>query len=226
MRAVAATILAVVLITVAAPAQANDRRAAAAAFQRGRGLYDAGQFADALAAFQEGYRLYPLPGFLVNIGQCQRKLEQLDDAQDSFQHYLASDTTDTRTRAEVRDALDEIAAERARRAAAEAPPASHEAPASAPTPAVAAPAQETRPDLRAHAEPAPAAAPAVAASAPPVEVTAVSNEPPKKKSKKWVWAIVGVLAAGAAASAITVGILESQPAPPRPGSLGLLDGRR
>jgi hypothetical protein len=53
----------------------------------------------------------------------------------------------------------------------------------------------------------------------------VSSEKPKK-SKKWVWAVVGVLAAGAAATAVTVGVLESQPAPPRPGTLGLLDGRR
>jgi hypothetical protein len=41
-----------------------------------------------------------------------------------------------------------------------------------------------------------------------------------------VWAVVSVLAVSAAATAITVGVVETQPQPARPGSLGLVDGRR
>ena len=47
-----------------------------------------------------------------------------------------------------------------------------------------------------------------------------------QKSRKWVWAVVGVLAVGVAASAVTVGVIETQPSPAHAGSLGLLDGRR
>jgi tetratricopeptide (TPR) repeat protein len=220
MRSLACIVLALALITVATPAQANDKRAAAAAFQRGRSLYDAGQFADALAAFKEGRDAYPLPGFLVNIGQCQRKLDRLDEAQSSFQQFLASDSSDDRTRTEVKEALDEITAERARRAEvaeASARPSREEVEARR-APAVVEP---SHPDLQARPV---VVAPVVAAAVTPAAEAA--PDATKKKGKKWVWAVVGVLAAGVAASAVTVGVLESQPPPLRPGSLGLLDGRR
>jgi tetratricopeptide (TPR) repeat protein len=228
MRAVAVLLVALLLATVAGPARANDKRVAGAAFQRGRALYDAGQFAEALAAFKDGHDAYPLPGFLVNMGQCLRKLDRPDEAQSLFQQFLASDSSDDRTRAEVREALDEIATERARRSEATtetARPPREEPPEAKPVPASA---EEARPDLRVHrvAPAPPPAAPVAAVAVAPAVAPAAESSSPKKKSKKWVWAIVAVLAAGAAASAVTVGVLESQPAPPRPGSLGLLDGRR
>ena len=208
-------LVAVALITVAAPAHATDKRAASAAFQRGRALYDAGQYADALASFNAGYESYPLPGFLVNIGQCQRKLDKLDEAVASFQQFLAGESSDDRLRAEVREALDEIAAERQRRAdAAETAARRQRDEAEARHPAVAD--EDARPDLRVRAAPGIAIAPAAT-----VELAA--DKP--RKSRRWVWAIVGVLAAGAVASAITVGVLETRQPPPRPGTLGLLDGR-
>ena len=65
------------------------------------------------------------------------------------------------------------------------------------------------------------AAVAMTSSAP----AAVLTEHPQK-SRKWVWAVVGVLAVGVAASAVAVGVIETQPSPAHAGSLGLLDGRR
>ena len=50
------------------------------------------------------------------------------------------------------------------------------------------------------------------------------DKPPKKH--RWVWAVVGVLAAGAVASAAAVAYVETRPQSPQAGSLGLLDGRR
>jgi tetratricopeptide (TPR) repeat protein len=218
-RAVAAAVVAALVVCAAVPSFAADKRAAAAAFKQGRALYDAGQFSDALDKFEEGYRAYPLPGFLVNIGQCQRKLDRAADAKRSFEQFLASDSSDERTRAEVKEALDEIAADEQRRADAVEDAARRERDAAeARHPAVV---DDDKPDLRVHDNLA-------AAPAANVNIAVTSDKPQdqKKKSKKWVWAIVGVLAAGAVASAVTVGILETRPAPLKPGSLGLLDGRR
>lgn len=224
-----ARVAAVLLVlAAAAPAAAagHDKRAAAAQFQRGRALFESGAWAAALEAFEAGYDAYPLPGFLVNIGQCQRKLERIDDAAASFQKFLDSDAGDAKLRGEVQEALAEIGGERARRDAALA--AEAEARRQRDEAERRHPLDETprRAELRARAAPqpllpAPSASPA-APSRAALEVTAA----PQKKSHRWVWAIVGVLAAGAVASAVTVAIVETQPPPTHAGSLGLLDGRR
>jgi tetratricopeptide (TPR) repeat protein len=205
---------------VAAPAHANDKRAAAAHFQKGRALFESASYAAALDEFQQGYFAYPLAGFLVNIGQCQRKLDRLDDAAASFQKYLDSDGTDPKLRGEVQDALAEISTERDRRAAVELEARRQRDEAerrqSLDEPRVAGA------DLRAHPPLQPAVASAMSASGAP----AATVEQHPQKSHKWVWAVVGVLAVGAAASAVAVGIVETQPSGARAGSLGLLDGRR
>ncbi len=209
---------------VAAPAHAiGDKRAAAAHFQKGRVLFDAGSFAAALEEFQAGYDAFPLPGFLVNIGQCQRKLDRLDEAAAAFQHFLDSDATDPKLRAEVQEALSEISAERDRRFAADLEARRQRDEAERRHPLEDEPAHPTaaRADLRPRAVPV-AAMPAVASSAPAASV----EQQHAAKPKKWVWAVVGVLALGAAASVVAVAVVETQPAPPHPGSLGLLDGRR
>jgi tetratricopeptide (TPR) repeat protein len=196
-----------------------DKRAAAAHFQRGRALFEAGSYAAALDAFSAGYEVYPLLGFLVNIGQCQRKLDRLDDAAASFQRFLDSDAADPRLRAEVQEAIAEIAAERERRVAADIEARRQRDEAERRHPLEEAPPR--RADLRVRTS----AAASLVAPAP-----APTVEKPEKKSRRWVWALVGVLAAGAAVSAVTVAVVETQqPQPaamPQAGSLGLLDGRR
>lgn len=212
---------ALALLAAAAPARAADKRVAAAHFQHGRALFEAGSYAEALDEFNAGYAAYPLPGFLVNIGQCQRKLDRLDDAAASFQKFLDADAGDARLRAEVQDALDEVRTERARRqAAAEAEAARRQRDevAAQQPPVEPAPAQ---PDLTVHAAPAPVVAASAAATSEPVATVR------KPKSHRWVWAVVGVLAAGATAAAVSVAVVETTQSPaPRGGSLGLLDGRR
>ena len=69
-------------------AQARDKRAASAHFQKASGLYAAGRYEDALEEFKAGYEAFPLPGFLVNIGQCYRKLDRLDEATEAFKRFL------------------------------------------------------------------------------------------------------------------------------------------
>jgi tetratricopeptide (TPR) repeat protein len=213
-RGIAILLVLLVATPPAAWAQAHDKKVAAAHFKEARGLYDQGRWAEALTEFQAGYEAFPLPGFLVNIGQCYRKLERLELARDTWQKFLESNPSDERLRAEVDEALVEVRGELDKRAQEEAARAMQ---AEAKRRAVAASiarehaAQEaalTHPDLT-----------QVVASPTP--------EPrPTKKSKWWVWTLVGVIGAGAVASAVAVGVIYGQPQGPQPGSLGLLDGRR
>jgi iron complex outermembrane recepter protein len=199
----AAGLLMTALLLLGGEAQARDRRAASAHFQQGSALYADGRWSDALAEFQAGYEAYPLRGFLVNIGQCYRKLERFDDAADAWRRFLASHPSDAQLRAEVEEALAEV--ERAREA---------ETPKETTPPPV-----ETAPVVETHVSVVP----------PPVEQVDLTPPPPpvaRKKSRAWVWALVGVAAAGVAAAAVTVGVVESQNSGPRSGSLGLIDGRR
>ncbi len=214
-------LLLALVAAVAAPAHAADKRVAAAHFQRGRALFESGGYAAALDEFNAGYEAYPLAGFLVNIGQCQRKLDRLDDAAASFQKFLDSNVADAKLRGEVRDALAEISTERDRRAAVEA-----EARRQRDEAERRHPVEEQAPqhaDLRMR-DSAPVSAEVAAMTSTGTPVASVEEH--AHKSRKWVWAVVSVLAVGAAASAVAVGVIEGQPQPARAGSLGLLDGRR
>jgi len=158
----------------------------------------------------------------LNIGQCQRKLDRLDDAAQSFAKFLDSNPSDPKLRAEVQDALAEISSERERRLAAEVEARRQRDEAERRHPADEESRTAAAADLRVREPAHPAVASAMATSRAPVAT--IEQHP--QKSRKWVWAVVSVLAVGAAASAITVGVIESQPSSARPGSLGLLDGRR
>jgi tetratricopeptide (TPR) repeat protein len=206
---------------VAAPAaaRAGDKRAASAHFQKGRALFESSSYSAALEEFNAGYEAYPLAGFLVNIGQCQRKLDHLDEAAAAFGKFLDSDVADPKLRAEVQEALSEISTERERRVAAEVEARRQRDEAERRHP-VEEEARQQHADLRVREAARPAFVAASTAGAP----LAVEEHP--QKSRKWVWAVVGVLAVGAAASVVAVAVIETQPQAARAGSLGLLDGRR
>ena len=57
-------------------------------FQQGEDLYVREQYADALLEFEAGYAALPLPGFLINIGQCRRRLGDLGEARVSYEKFL------------------------------------------------------------------------------------------------------------------------------------------
>lgn len=57
-------------------------------FKKGEADYAAGNYADALTAYQAGYEAQPLPGFLVNIAQCQRRLGDLSRARATYQKFV------------------------------------------------------------------------------------------------------------------------------------------
>jgi len=50
--------------------------------------YKAGRYADALLKYQAGYSAKPLPGFLVNIAQCQRRLGDLKAARATYREFV------------------------------------------------------------------------------------------------------------------------------------------
>jgi tetratricopeptide (TPR) repeat protein len=188
--------------TDAAPLSRADtpqRRAAGAAFKRGKQLYASGDYTAALAAFQEGYDAYPLRGFLVNVGQCQRKLGHLKEAEAAFMSVLDGQIASA-LRNEVEEALAEVRAAE-REIAAAAPPTPEPVAPEAPPPAVVEP--ESSPAL-------------VIAAAPPARE--------HRRVKAWGWALIGisigVVAAGAAVG-VVFGIKHSAPS----ASLGVIDTR-
>lgn len=70
----------------AAPTAAQTE--ARAHFKKGEADYAAGNYVDALAAYQAGYDAEPLPGFLVNIAQCQRRMGDLGRARATYQKFI------------------------------------------------------------------------------------------------------------------------------------------
>jgi tetratricopeptide (TPR) repeat protein len=170
-----------------------ERRLAAAEFKRGKQLYAAGDYAGALESFQNGFDRYPLRGFLVNIGQCHRRLGHLKEAATSYQQFLDSSDGSSPLRSEVEEALAEV-----RAAQREAVPA---------------------------AEPMPA--PNTTAEANGATLTVEKKvRPEKKKSRAWVWALVGVGSAvvvGGVTAGVVLGVRNHGAT--SSGSLGTIDGR-
>jgi tetratricopeptide (TPR) repeat protein len=110
------------VVAVAAPAAARrttraseTREHAHVHWALGSQRYAAGQWRSALDEFEAGYRAHPSPAFLVNIGQCLRKLDRLDEAALAYRRYLDARVGSPRTRLDVWDALEDVTAELARR---------------------------------------------------------------------------------------------------------------
>jgi hypothetical protein len=80
-----------VLVAASAAAQAEpvpDKARQLA--DRGRVLHDAGDYVDAIAAFNEAYVLAPSPGLLFNLAQAYRLAGKCDDAAWMYRRYLDS----------------------------------------------------------------------------------------------------------------------------------------
>jgi hypothetical protein len=106
-----------VLVVAAAPAgarttRAEDARARAHVhWKSGSERYAAGQWSAALDEFEAGYAAQPSPAFLVNIGQCLRKLDRLAEAALAFRRFLDAHSGSPRTRLDVYDALEDVTTE-------------------------------------------------------------------------------------------------------------------
>jgi tetratricopeptide (TPR) repeat protein len=92
MRRAASFILSITVLVAssayAAPAPPEAEMAARQHFRIGEAHYSGGQFAEALTDYEAGYGAVPLPGFLVNIAQCHRRLGHLDEARRTYQKFV------------------------------------------------------------------------------------------------------------------------------------------
>lgn len=73
---------------VASAAPNATEREARHRFDEAEASYRAGHYAEALARYQAGYAAMPLPGFLVNIAQCQRRLGDLKTARATYREFV------------------------------------------------------------------------------------------------------------------------------------------
>src|SRR5262249_32269483 len=94
-------VLAILLLLVRGPEDAARRKSAGEHFTRGQKLYAAEKFEQALEEFKAGYASYPLPGFLINIGQSYRQLGERKKAITLYQQYLDLQPEDDSLRPQV-----------------------------------------------------------------------------------------------------------------------------
>ena len=208
--------LAVVVTSLGAPAALA---APSAAEREGRRHFDeaevayrAGRYADALAKYQAGYAATPLPGFLVNIAQCQRRLGDLKTARATYREFVLV-APDSRLVPEVETLikqLDTLIADLASGGSGETAGEVgtegadvHASDPSAPSLSLA---------------PAPPAETPVLVVAPPV---APEASKPRSHGRWWVW---GGVALAAVAGGVAAGVALSSPGTTtiRAGSLGTL----
>ena len=85
------TLVLMLLALTGASAQAATpemEKQARRSFQRAESHFKAGLFAEALAEYQDGYERLPLPGFLINMAQCQRRLGDLVQARATYRKFI------------------------------------------------------------------------------------------------------------------------------------------
>jgi tetratricopeptide (TPR) repeat protein len=179
--------LAVALSSAPSPARADDETTEQARqhYAKGKQAFDLGKWDDAIAEFEEAYKLRSDPTFLFNMAQAYRRKGDLQRALDLYKNYLI-ENPDSPKRSEIEKrirALEKEMKNPARRQIeAPAPVASPSEPPPAapvvvaPAPAAAPPfggfGTDSLPHLAPRASPAPVAAPA-----PPGEVAQPALSP-------------------------------------------------
>lgn len=176
---------AVLLPSLAAAATSEAEREARTHFQAGEARFKAGAFDEALAEYQKGYQAKPLPGFLVNIAQCQRRLGDLKSARATYQKFVLV-APDSPLIPQVRSMMAEIdALLEKEQAKPPAETATEEAKpkADAPPPAATPPAE----------------APVLVAAAP-----APAPAPASTGHRWWLWGALGAVVVGGAITAVAL----------------------
>jgi hypothetical protein len=91
-RLLLAAAVAVALVSSApAGAQEDAREQSRAAFRRGVGQAESGDYASARDSFIEAYRLFPHPSILLNLGIARAHTGQWLEAEQDLVHFLADD---------------------------------------------------------------------------------------------------------------------------------------
>jgi len=226
---VTVTLMAMVARGANAAPSTEAERQARRAFQSAEAYFHDGRFAEALAEYQAGYEQAPLPGFLINIAQCHRRLGDLVKARATYQKFVlvAPDSPHIPEVKSLIAELDQLLADLAggngasassSKAAggvaspsslastASAPPASAVSPPAVPLLSAAPPPSDSA-DRALLGTPAQGAASSVPAS-------------PERSSHLWWWGLAGLAVAGGAVAAYA---LSSSPTSTiHEGSLGTL----
>jgi tetratricopeptide (TPR) repeat protein len=189
-RTAAIVAAALIVSLAAAPATAapsEREREARSHFQAGEAHFKAGEFDQALTEYQAGYDAKPLPGFLVNIAQCQRRLGDLKAARASYQKFVLV-APDSPLVPQVKSMMAEIDGLLANSEAAK--------------PAADAPAEEAKPEAEAESPPPPAPKPEAEPAAPAL-ISAPASEPAPEKTSHhwWLWGALGAIVVGGAVTA-------------------------
>jgi len=221
---VVAALLLVALCGAMRPAVADggggSEREARRRFDEAEAAYRAGHYADALARYQAGYAAKPLPGFLINIAQCQRRLGDLKTARATYREFTLV-APDSRLVPEVKALIQQLDVVIADLEAGKDPSAD-EAAAGGDVHAT-----EAGDDVHAtEIAPAPLLAPAPPPPVTPALLDAPASErpappAPPSHARWWLW---GGLAAAAVAGGIVAALALSSPETTtiRAGTLGTL----
>src|SRR5262245_8458149 len=79
------------LLALALTARADELESQARThYAAGKALYELGNYSDALRELLAGYSLVPKPQFLLNLGQCYRRLGEPLKAREMYAKYLAT----------------------------------------------------------------------------------------------------------------------------------------
>jgi outer membrane biosynthesis protein TonB len=173
---------------IATPARAgvDDEERARGHYEIGVGLYRLGDYRGALKEFGAGYELARKPGFLINLGQTYRKLDELREARDMYRQFLRESHADDPARPEARKVLEEIEAAIRTQPAAPAPPPPPPPRVEAPSPAAPSPNA-----------PSPTAQPTVAPPVEPAPPTVITRAPHRpRRGLRIAGIVVGVVGIG------------------------------
>jgi tetratricopeptide (TPR) repeat protein len=175
-------------------AKNDSEKQARRSFERAEAHFNAGLFAEALAEYQDGYEHLPLPGFLINIAQCQRRLGDLAQARATYHKFILV-APDSPYVPEVKELIAELdrlldAAEGSPAPQASGPPGTK-------------PASEAQPRTPSSTSSLPT--PAAETTNPLLVEQSSPPEPVAAKSRWWLWtglSAVAIIAAGAVVYAL------------------------
>jgi Tfp pilus assembly protein PilF len=187
-------------LALAGTARAEDAEAGRRYFKRGQELLKANDYRGALKAFEAGNAAAPRVGFLLNIGNCYRKLGELAKAREYYWHFLDAAPQDHPSRLAVKEYLQAMKQIEADGVSMDASPTKKTSPPLAPPPEPAAPAHAAAPvPLALSARPDEPPSPGLTV----VDVPAKQEKTPVYK-RWWFWTVVGgAVAAGAATYLLT-----------------------
>lgn len=182
-------------------------------YSRGLAHYNLQEYTAAIEEFEWGYRRYPDPVFLYNLGQAHRLTNSFERSLYFYKTYLRADPK-AANRREVEGRiveLERVLAEQ--KMAAQRPPETTQPPPEPPPPAPPPRVVLAPPFALAGTPPPPTSEPPRVEPAPPLALKAAP--PPRRKpvyKQWWLWTLVGVGVAGAA-TGLALGLTLGRPAP-------------